>query len=113
MATLTVRVVSPDRVVFEGEATSVVAPAWDGQIGFLPRHAPLITLLGVGPLDIDKPGGGSLRFHLAGGTVKVEDNVVTVLTEYAGDTPPEVIPESAKLQPEDLLAGASAGNIFA
>lgn len=113
MATLTVRVVSPDRVVYEGEASSVVAPGWDGQIGFQPGHAPLITLLGAGPLDVDQPGGGSVRFHLAGGTVKVENDVVTILTEYAGDAAPEVLPEGSQIHPEDLLDGASAGNIFA
>lgn len=113
MAALTVRVVSPDRVVYEGEAAGVVAPGWDGQVGFLPGHAPLITLLGVGPLDVDQPGGGSVRFHVAGGTIKVEGDVVTILTEYAGDTPPEVIPEGARLHAEDLLEGASAGNPLA
>ena len=113
MAVMTVRVVSPDRVVYEGEASSVVAPGWDGQVGFLPGHAPLITLLGVGALDIDQPGGGSLRFHVAGGTVKIEDNVVTVLTEFAGDEMPEVLPEGARVHPEDLLEGVSAGNPLA
>ena len=57
--TLRVRVVSPDRVVFEGEAASVVAPAWDGQVGILPSHAPMLALLGSGELSIDRAGGGS------------------------------------------------------
>ena len=38
---LSVRVVSPDRIVFEGKAASLVAPAWDGKVGILPRHAPV------------------------------------------------------------------------
>ena len=110
---LTVRLVAPDRVVWEGEASSVVVPGWDGQLGFLPGHAPLITLLGVGPCHLDQPGGGSVLFQIAGGTVKVEDDVVTILTEYAGDEAPELVPEGVHVNPEDLLDGASAGNILA
>ena len=85
---LSVRVVSPAEIVFEGEAASLVAPAWDGQVGVLPGHAPLLTLLGSGELAVDLPGGGSERFHVAGGVMKVEAGVVTVLAEYAGTEPP-------------------------
>ena len=115
MALLNVRVVAPDRVVYEGESSSVVAPAWDGQIGILPGHAPLITLLGVGQLDVDLPANGSHRFHVAGGVMKVVSDQVTILTDYAGDQPlePELIPAGARLHEEDLLEHTSAGNPFA
>ena len=113
MAVLTVRVVAPDRVVYEGESSSVVAPAWDGMIGVLPGHAPMITLLGVGELDIDIPGDGSHRFHVAGGVFKVSGDQVTILTEYAGDEPPELIPAGARIHHEDLLEAGTAGNPFA
>jgi F-type H+-transporting ATPase subunit epsilon len=98
---LRVRVVSPERVVFEGEAASVVAPAWDGQVGILPSHAPMLALLGAGELSIDRPGGGSDSFHVAGGVLKVERNQVTVLTEYAGSEPPAVIPAEAVVHADD------------
>jgi F-type H+-transporting ATPase subunit epsilon len=101
---LRVRVVSPDRIVFEGEAASVVAPAWDGQVGILPSHAPMLTLLGSGVLSVDRTSGGSDSFHVAGGVLKVEQNQVTVLTEYAGTEPPAVIPASAIVYPEDAEA---------
>ena len=113
MSVLDVRVVAPDRVVYEGESSSVVAPAWDGQVGILPDHAPMITLLGVGELDVDLPGNGSHRFHVAGGVMKVVENQVTILTEYAGDEPPELIPAGARIHDEDLLEHTSAGNPFA
>jgi F-type H+-transporting ATPase subunit epsilon len=100
--TLHVRVVSPVRVVFEGGAAAVVAPAWDGKVGILPGHAPFLTLLGAGELALDLPGGGSQLFHVAGGALKVEDDQVTALTEYAGDEPPEVLPDRVVLHPEDL-----------
>ena len=84
---LSVRVVSPDRIVFEGKAASLVAPAWDGKVGILPRHAPMLTLVGSGELSIDRPGGGSASFHVDGGVLKVERDQVTLLTEYADDRP--------------------------
>lgn len=99
--TLNVRVVSPAAIVFEGEASAVVAPAWDGQVGILPSHAPMLSLLGAGELSIERVGGGSDTFHVAGGVLKVERDQVTLLTEYAGDEPPAKIPESAFVEPDD------------
>ena len=87
MASLKVRVVSPEQIVFDGEASALVAPAWDGKVGILPGHAPMLALIGVGELSVDRPGGGSDTFHVAGGVLKVERNTVTLLTEYAGDEP--------------------------
>ena len=101
MATLNVSVVSPSRVVFKGEASAVVAPAWDGQVGILPNHAPMLALVGSGVLSIDRPGGGSDTYHVAGGVLKVERNQVTVLTEYAGDQPPAEVPAAAMVHVED------------
>ena len=101
---LKVRVVSPEKIVFEGEASAVVAPAWDGQVGILPGHAPMLALIGSGALSVERPGGGSDAFHVAGGVLKVERNQVTVLTEYAGSTPPpEPIPGTV-VYPEDAAA---------
>jgi len=111
---LEVRIVAPDRTVFDGEAAAVVAPAWDGQVGVMSGHAPMITLLGVGRLDVDLPAGkGSDRYYIAGGVMKVLDDRVTILTEYAGDEMPEHLPKGARIEKEDLLESASAGNIFA
>ncbi len=98
---LQVMVVSPDRIVFEGQASAVVAPAWDGQVGILPSHAPMLALVGSGEVNIDRPGGGSDSFHVAGGVLKVEGDRVTLLTEYAGDEPLEEIPADVIVFAED------------
>ena len=98
---LRVRVVSPDRIVFDGEGSAVVAPAWDGKVGILPGHAPMLALLGSGVLSIERAGGGTETFHVAGGVLKVERNQVTLLTEYAGTEPPAVVPASAIVHAED------------
>jgi|GEM_PF-632180 len=109
---LHVRLVSPQETVFEGTATSVVAPAWDGQVGILPGHAPMITLLGAGELILDGSGGTGQRFFLAQGVMKVEDNEVTILTEFVGAAlPDDFEPSPSWPDPKDPLGGlAEPGN---
>jgi len=78
---LKVSVISPEAVLFEGDADSVVAPAYDGEVGILTGHAPLMALLGDGELRL---GGGSERhFMVSGGFMQVLNNVVRVVTEKA------------------------------
>jgi F-type H+-transporting ATPase subunit epsilon len=79
---LTVSVVSPERTLFEGEAESIVAPAFDGQVGILTNHAPMITLLGTGELRLTG-SGGDRKFTVSGGFLEVADNRVRVVTERA------------------------------
>jgi len=79
---LRVSVLSPEQTVYEGEATQVIAPALNGQIGILRGHAPLMALLGEGVLRIDN-GRETAQFRVAGGFLQVVDNVVTVLSERA------------------------------
>lgn len=79
---LTVSVVSPERTLYEGEAESIVAPAFDGQVGILTNHAPMLTLLGTGELRLSA-GGGERKFTVSGGFLEVADNRVRVVTERA------------------------------
>jgi F-type H+-transporting ATPase subunit epsilon len=75
-------VIAPDRPVFDGEAQAVTAPAYDGQVGILPRHAPFLTMLGVGRVTVQS-GSGTLSFRVRGGFLQVVDDVVRVVTEEA------------------------------
>ncbi len=80
---LTVSVISPEAVLFEGTTNSVVAPAFDGRRirHPPPNHAPMVTLLGKGELRL---GGEGKRFTRSkGGFVQVVDDVVRVVTEHA------------------------------
>ncbi len=81
-AAMRVSVLSPEQTVYEGEATSVVAPAWNGQLGILRGHAPLMALLGDGVLRIEN-GRETLRFQVSGGFLQVVDDVITILSERA------------------------------
>ena len=80
MAALKVSVISPEATLFEGEAPSVTAPAFDGEGGILPMHAPMVTTLGAGVLRV---GDGNTRFPVEGGFLQVVDDVVRVVTEKA------------------------------
>ena len=79
---LHVLVISPERTVFDGRADSVVAPAWNGQLGILRGHAPLMALLGSGELRVSS-GGSTEQFRVDGGFLQVVDDRVTVLSERA------------------------------
>jgi F-type H+-transporting ATPase subunit epsilon len=76
-----VLVISPERAVFDGEADSVIAPAYDGQVGILSRHAPFMTLLGTGTLSVRK-GGSTSTFRVQGGFLQVVSNTVRVVAEH-------------------------------
>ena len=79
---LNVTVISPEAVLFEGETDSVVAPAFDGEVGILTGHAPMLTLLGKGTLRLGSGGSGG-RFNIEGGFLQVVENQVRVVTEKA------------------------------
>lgn len=81
---LKVWVISPESVLFQGEAESVVAPAYDGEVGILTGHAPLMALLGEGELRLGT--GSPRRFKVSGGFMQVLNNEVRVVTEKAGPT---------------------------
>ena len=79
---LRVSVISPERVLFEGEAASVVVPAFDGEVGILDNHAPMMTLLGRGTLRL-AGGAAAQQFRVEGGFLQVADNHVRVVAERA------------------------------
>ncbi|HVZ47913.1 MAG TPA: F0F1 ATP synthase subunit epsilon [Gemmatimonadaceae bacterium] len=74
-----VSVISPEAVLFEGEANSVIAPAFDGEVGILAGHAAMVTVLGKGVLRL----GDGKTFTVDGGFLQVADNEVRVVTERA------------------------------
>jgi F-type H+-transporting ATPase subunit epsilon len=81
-----VTVISPEASMFDGEADAIIAPAFDGQVGILPNHAPFMTLLGEGTLTVRRAGTAS-RFSIRGGFLQVVDNRVRVVTEHVqGDS---------------------------
>lgn len=81
-----VLVISPERAVFDGEAESVVATTYDGQVGILSRHAPFMALLGEGPLVV-RHGATTNRFLVRGGFLQVVSNTVRIVAEHVQGDP--------------------------
>jgi F-type H+-transporting ATPase subunit epsilon len=79
---LHVTIVTAQSTVFEGDSEMVNAPGSEGQLGILPRHAPLLTTLGVGELRV-RQNGVDESFYVGGGFLEVNRNVVTVLADDA------------------------------
>ena len=76
-------IITPEKAVYEGDVTSAVVPAHDGEVGFLQDRAPMLVRLGIGTLRIDGGDDGSLAFVVDGGFAEMVDNKLTVLTEQA------------------------------
>lgn len=76
-----VEIIKPEITVFKGEATSVVMPGLDGSFGVLDNHAPMITTLKKGVIEVTSNDGKELTFEVNGGTVEVLNNTLTVLAE--------------------------------
>jgi F-type H+-transporting ATPase subunit epsilon len=75
-------VVTPEKTWLDELADSVVLPVYDGELGVLPGHTPLIARLGYGELRT-KTGSTIQRYFVDGGFAQVRDDVVTVLTHRA------------------------------
>ena len=77
---MTLQIITPDAVVFEGQSTFFVGKAIDGQFGILPNHAPMIIALDLAPLRIDQPDGTSRELAVFGGFCEIEHNKVSIVT---------------------------------
>lgn len=80
--TLTVRVISPDKTVWDSQAEEVILPSTTGQLGILSEHAPLLTALDVGVMRV-RADKDWVAIALMGGFAEVEQNEVTILVNGA------------------------------
>jgi F-type H+-transporting ATPase subunit epsilon len=95
VATLTVSLLTPERVLFEGPAERVVVPMHDGEVGILPGHAAMVGRLGAGISRIHHQGQ-SVRTFVSGGFVQVAANQITILTDDA--RPPQELDRAEALE---------------
>ncbi len=82
-ATFHVRLLTPEREVFAGEAQHLYARGSLGYLGVLANHAPLLTSLEPGVMSIRLPGGALEHFVVTGGFLEVSSNRATVLADAA------------------------------
>ena len=74
-------IVTPEKEVFDGPVTSIIAPGSEGYLGVLYNHAPLMTGLVRGKLIIDSPSKGRSEMRVESGFMEVLNNVVTILAD--------------------------------
>lgn len=79
---LLLEIVTPERLAYSDTVDSVVLPGSEGELGVLPHHAPLVSMLGVGELRIRK-GGAEESFAIVGGFLQVRPDKVVVMAETA------------------------------
>ncbi|MFN9173435.1 MAG: ATP synthase F1 subunit epsilon [Synechocystis sp.] len=80
--TLTVRVITPDKVVWDDEVQELILPSTTGQLGILSNHAPLLTALEIGVMRV-RPGKDWQNIAVMGGFAEIENNEVKVLVNAA------------------------------
>jgi F-type H+-transporting ATPase subunit epsilon len=80
---IAIEIVTPEKLIFrEPEADMIVIPGSEGEMGVLPRHAPVLTTLGFGELIVRK-GRAEERFAIFGGVVDIRPDKVVVLADLA------------------------------
>ena len=77
---MTIEILTPDKKLFSGEGSSVVAPGKDGSLGILENHAALITSLKPGKVEVETTSGRE-SFDVNGGVLEVLNNKVIILAE--------------------------------
>ena len=103
--TIRCEIVSQDRTVFQGDVDIVVLPGAAGEMGILPHHAPVLTILKYGVIKVRKDGKEEL-FAVAGGMAEVQPDIVTILADAAENVEEIDITraQAAKKRAEDALA---------
>ncbi|MEW9622928.1 F0F1 ATP synthase subunit epsilon [Rhodanobacter geophilus] len=106
MTTLRVDIVSAEAEIFHGDASMLIATGELGELGITPRHAPLITRLKPGHVEVVLATGERQQFYVSGGILEVQPQVVTVLTDTAirAADLDETAAQRAKKEAEDALA---------
>ncbi len=108
MSAIKLEIVSAETAIFSGEATMVVAPGKDGDLGIAPKHTPLLTTLRPGEIEVHKEGEDKEYIYVTGGILEAQPHMVTILADSAthSDELDEEAALEAKNQAEKALQGA-------
>jgi F-type H+-transporting ATPase subunit epsilon len=103
---LTVEMVTPDGSVYRGEASMVIVPGIEGELGFLPQHEPLVALSAIGETRVQLPDGVWQRFATGIGYIQVLFDKVLLVVDQAeqADRIDVARAEAARKRAEDRLA---------
>ena len=78
---LKLKIVTPERIAYDGEVSSVLVPGSMGQFEILTGHAPIISTLGKGVVEYGLPKGEKVQLDVLGGFVEVQQNEVSLCVE--------------------------------
>lgn len=81
--TFSLKVITPEKVVYSEEVATLNVHGGEGYLGVLPQHAPLITTLEPGPLNITGPDDKKVTFSLSKGFMEIRENKVVILVDTA------------------------------
>jgi F-type H+-transporting ATPase subunit epsilon len=109
--TIRCEIVSQDRTVFQGDVDLVVLPGFDGEMGILPHHSPVLTILKYGVIKV-RQGRKEQLFAVAGGMAEIQPDIVTVLADAAENIEDIDVTraQAAKKRAEDALAQTPPSN---
>lgn len=103
-------IVSAEREIFSGLVEMVVATAELGEVGIVPGHAPLLSMLKPGEVRVTLPGGKQDIYYVSGGMLEVQPRTITILAdaaEHAEDLD-EAAALAAKARAEETMAHKNA-----
>ncbi len=80
---LKLKIVSPERIEFDGEVESVLVPGSQGEFEILKDHAPIISTLDKGTVEYGLPKGEKVQLEILGGFVEVQQNEVSLCVEVS------------------------------
>lgn len=110
MSTIRLEIITAERQVFADDVTAVIAPGYEGQLGILPHHAPLMTMLLPGELTVKK-GAEEIYLCVTGGFLEVRPDKVIILAD-ASERCEEIDmtrAEEAKRRAEERLKSETPG----
>ena len=115
MAAFALEIVTPERVVYSGQVTSLQAPGTEGSFGVMTGHMPLLASLDIGVLRFADEGGEGVQMAVSGGFAEVGRERGTVLAETAESAEEIDVPraESSRQRAEERLANRDDGEVDA
>jgi len=105
-------IVTPEKVVYDGEIASLIVPGVEGYLGILSHHAPLITSLQTGKIEFRDAGDKLHIYAVSGGFIEVSHNQATLLADTAEHSD-EISVDRAQTAFEQLTKSLDEGEVLA